>query len=274
MDFIGMIGGAVAGYFGNMASQAQADADNRLSIVNRDAKTLVRGAQNAFAAAKGSLNRWTQSVNNNRRLDAGGRALEDNMVNFQRNNDNMTARGFSDQIKMAEQIGQQAASAAAAGVSGGVVDMIDTTTALKHSIVNEQVKASGETAAFDAAHRAGSIAMETMQGLDGSIILDSLDYNREYAQKTAKIGSFGAAVRGAFPYARDMLGKINLSSSGSSDQTIGKQLDDLKLDGGKQTLAEAQAATETSWNFSYGADEKKEAEKLYGADGSLGYFGI
>lgn len=215
----GMLGGAIAGYFGNDAARAQADANTRISAANAKAGNEVRQASNAFEAAKGNLARYAQSVSNNQRLKAGGDAIEANVVNYRRARDNLGLQSFSTSIKQAEQAGASAAAQANSGIDGSVVDQVNGATALRDSIVDEAIRRNGETMDFDAAHRAAGIEIQTVQGMDGSLILDQLDFNQDFAQVSPKISAFAAAVRGAFPYKDDMIGKSGDATQKTDYQT-------------------------------------------------------
>lgn len=204
-----MLGGAIAGWFGNMATTAQAKANNRISEANRDANNSVRVAGNAAKAASGSLDRWVQSLNNNRRLDSGAKAMESLVVNATRMNDSNVNRNLSASIRSAEQAGMQAASAAFSGVGGNAVDTINTSVALRDSIVHEQIMQTQEMASYDVARRAGNIMSQTIGGLDNTLIRENFDFQRSYAQYTPTISPFAAAVRGAFPYAKDAMGTMS-----------------------------------------------------------------
>lgn len=177
------IAGFAQGYEGSKAFIAQGEANNRLSKVNADARNRVRQASNANEAAQNSLARWIQSVNNNRRLDAGGDALEQNIVNYRRSEDAALTQSFAKGISEAEQEGAMAAAAAVSGVDGNVVDMVNSSVALRDSIVGQQMSDFRDMRAYDTAARAGSIMSQVVGGMDNSLILDTLDYNIDVAQE-------------------------------------------------------------------------------------------
>jgi hypothetical protein len=190
------IGGAFVGMTENALANKKIEVTNRLDKVNADASNAVRQAQNAFTAAKGSLARWTQSVNNNRRLTAGGKQLEAAVTNYRRERDDLGKQSFSQSIRMAEQQGASAAAQAAAGIDGGVVDMVNGATALRDSLVAENLKSYGELADYDAAKRAGAITLNTAQGLDNSLMLDMLDYNVDITNPQVGFSRTAAIMRG------------------------------------------------------------------------------
>lgn len=248
----GMLGGAIAGYFGNDAARAQADANTRISAANAKAGNQVRGAQNAFEAAKGNLARYAQSVSNNRRLESGGDAIEANVVNYRRARDNLATQSFATSIRQAEQAGQSAAAQANSGIDGSVVDQVNGATAIRDSIVNEAISRQGATMDYDAAHRAAGIEIQTVQGMDGSLILDQLDYNQDYAQVSPKISAFAAAVRGAFPYKDDMIGKSG-DSTQKTDYATQFRADTSR----RQDLAASAGLSAKEFDEDYGHEQNR-----------------
>jgi hypothetical protein len=177
--------------FSIQAQQAEVEMNNRLSRVRAEEGNRVRQASNAAAAAEGSLNRFIQSVNNNRQLKAGGQALEANMVNFYRSDDQLQQQGFSQSIEEAEQAGAAAAAAALNGVAGSVVNDVNLSTQLRDGIMRHAFDDLRDKEAYDTARRAGSIMSQMVGSLDQSLIIDRLDYNQDVAMQQAKPGGRG-----------------------------------------------------------------------------------
>lgn len=177
------------------AANAQAAANQRVSFANAAAGNKVRTARNAAQAAQNSLARWVQSVNNNRALDAGGQALEANSVNFRRASDAGVREDFLTSLQSAEQAGMSAAMAAAAGIDGQVVDMVNSSVALRDSIVQQQTADYRGMQSYDATRRAASIMQQTVGGLDSSLILDSFDTSIDVGQEFAKQSKLPAYLK-------------------------------------------------------------------------------
>lgn len=208
------IGGGFAAGFGKTATDEIINANNQISEVNAKTGNTLRQAGNAAAAAEGNLERFVQSVNNNRRLKAGGDAQEALVVNAARAGDAQLAGRFSDSIRDAEQVGHAAASQAVNGVAGSVVDMVNTSTALRDSIVKQSVDDNQNMQAWDTSKRAGVIASQMIGGLDSSVILDRLDYNQDVAQHQNKTSLFAAVLRGFFP------GGVNEQNANQTYQNV------------------------------------------------------
>lgn len=173
---------ALGAYTQGAVTKAQVKGNNAVSAAVTEANNRVRTAGNAFSAARGSLSRYVQSVNNNNALEAGGEALEANLINARRQDDAMAEASFENQIRAAEQLGSQVAAAAFSGVGGEVADTISISTRLMQQRAARNALQSREFAQYDSVRRAGAIAQQTVRSLDQSLILDSLDYSIDVAQ--------------------------------------------------------------------------------------------
>lgn len=221
------IGGGFGGFFGSGAVNAVTRANNSISATNAKAGNDTRDVSNLATAAKGNLQRFAQSVNNNRILKQAGSAQEALVVNYLRGRDTQDAKNFSGDIQNAEQAGHAAASAAVSGVDGNVVDMVNYSTALRNSIVAGQVDKNQSQQAFDESKRAGNIASQMVQSLDSSLILDHLDYNVDYAQNKPEQSKFSQTLNGFFQgaqwYSQRPTGTSNAQTTDSApasfDQT-------------------------------------------------------
>lgn len=202
------MGGLQAGLAGLQAyasasvTRGQVEANNRISAAAAEAGNRVRTATNAFAAARGSLARYMQSVNNNQALEAGGYAMEENLINARRAEDAATKASFEDQIKNAEMLGEQAAGAAFAGVGGEVADTVSISTRLMQQRASLEALRSQDFRTYDAAQRAAAIQTQTVRSLDSSLIFDSIDYSIDVAQRNKAPSVWGQTF---FAVANSML---------------------------------------------------------------------
>jgi hypothetical protein len=184
----------ISAYSSSSVSRANAKANTLVSAALTRESNRVRGAQNAFAAAKGSLSRYVQSMNNNATLAAGGEALEANLVNARRREDTLQEAGFESMIRDAEQTGAQAAAAAFSGVAGETSDMVSASTRLMQQRVAHSADRSRDFRLYDDARRAGMIQQQTIRSLDSSLILDSLEYTIDVAQQQHSINPWTATL--------------------------------------------------------------------------------
>jgi hypothetical protein len=197
------VGGGFAAIIRKGAVDTATRANNKINALNASTGNSIRQGTNAAAAAQGNLARFTQSVNNNKILTAGGNAQAALTVNALRGSDAHMAQDFSGSIAQAEQAGHMAASAASAGVDGNVVDMVDTSTALRNSIIGQQVKTSEGEQAYDVGQKRGQVASQMISSMDSSIILDHLNYNIDTAKTQGLTNTFSAALQGFFPNGTD-----------------------------------------------------------------------
>lgn len=177
------VGAGLMAILGNGTAKAQAEIDTRLSAVNAAATNQVTRARNIEGMARNSLNRYVQSVNNNRMLDDGGDAFTSNLVNGLRAMDSDVNRKLLEDVQTIEEFGASVATQAGTGASGQVVDMINSTTALRASISRELAQQSSDSARYDVSTRSQSIMSQMVGGLDGSLIIDGIDTRQAVAQK-------------------------------------------------------------------------------------------
>lgn len=122
--------GAITTHFQNQSSRIAADAAN----VVRTANNASAAAWNTVTQAQTNLQRWTQNVRNSRVYENVGRNQEALATNFNRSRDARTNANFADNIRQAEEAGRMQASAAASGVTGSVVDVLNYAAGMKRQI--------------------------------------------------------------------------------------------------------------------------------------------
>ena len=192
------IGAGIMGWLGNQTGKAMAQINTRLSRVSAEENNKVSRAKTVETLARNSLSRYMQSVNNNRMLDDGGDAFTANLINGFREIDSEANRKILSDVKSMEEFGAAAASQAASGAGGQVVDMINSTTALRASISRELATQSAEQGNFEVTQRSKSIMSQMVGGLDGSLIIDSIDTSRQVAQETFAPSNAQAVVGAVF----------------------------------------------------------------------------
>lgn len=179
----------ISGISNGVIQDAQINAQNIINEANAWANNLVRGANNNLKAARGSLARYTQSVNNQRTLDNAGSSAEAATVNYRRARDSAMKDDFETQIRNAEQAGGQAAAAALSGLTGGVADLVTQTSALRRARVAQRFDESTKQTDFDAGLRQKQIMQSGWDSLDSSTIAEEIDYNTDIAAKQTRGGN-------------------------------------------------------------------------------------
>lgn len=199
---------AVMGLGNAYLAEANARASNTVNEANAWANNLVRGANNQLSAARGSLARNVQSINNQRTLDNMGSNIEAATINYRRARDSALQDDFEAQLAQAEQAGAQAAAGALSGLTGGVVDIVAGTTALRKQRIQQRSDEAMRQGDWDAERRLKQIAQAGFDNLDQSEITDNIDQSIDVAVKqNANTSIFGAVFGG-----QDMKSMANIAS--------------------------------------------------------------
>ena len=177
---------AIMGISAGVVEEGNINAQNIVNEANAYASNLMRGANNKLKAARGSLARYNQSVNNQRTLENVGREAEAAAVNYRRARDSAARDDFESQIAFAEQAGAQGAAAAFSGLSGGVADMVASTTALRKARLQQRSDEAMRQGDFDASRMQANILQSGWDSLDHSEISDNLDYSVDVAVKRSR----------------------------------------------------------------------------------------
>lgn len=199
---------AVMGLGNAYLAEANARAANTVNEANAWANNLVRGANNQLSAARGSLARNVQSINNQRTLDNMGSNIEAATINYRRARDSALQDDFEAQLAQAEQAGAQAAAGALSGLTGGVVDIVAGTTALRKQRIQQRSDEAMRQGDWDAERRLKQIAQAGFDNLDQSEITDNIDQSIDVAVKQSTSTSIFGAVFGG----QDMKSMANIAS--------------------------------------------------------------
>jgi hypothetical protein len=180
---------AVQGISGGILEEANVNAKNTVNEANAYASNLVRTANNGLKAARGSLARYNQSINNQRALENSGSAAAADSINYRRQRDSAASDDLESQIADAEQKGAQAAAGAFSGLTGGVADMVASTTALRRSRIQQRTTDALRGMDYDAAQRQKNILQAGWDSLDTSEVDSSMDMSTDVAVKQTYSGS-------------------------------------------------------------------------------------
>lgn len=172
---------AIMGISAGVTARANVQAGNIVNSANAYAANTVRAANNELTSKRSSLARFTQSVNNQRVLDNAGDQLAAAQTNYRRARDSEAQDDFETQLRFAEQAGAQSAASALAGVVGGVADIVNSTTALRKSRLQQRQADALAAGDFDAGQRFSQIQQAGWDSLDSSEITDALDYSKNVA---------------------------------------------------------------------------------------------
>lgn len=188
----GAISGIISASAANSIGKTQASAANDIRKINNQTATVIT-ARNAQLTA---LQRWAQTVRNVRVNESVASHQEALAVNFNRSRDARTRQNFATNIKEAEESGRMQAAAAASGITGSVVDVINQTSVLRRSIENTARVAQEKQIGYDYRKVEVDQRLALLDQMDNSLILDNpelLDFGTNVAQTT---NLFSAAIGG------------------------------------------------------------------------------
>lgn len=182
-------------YLASYVERATVRNQEKIEKGEASAANRIRVASNLFEANKANYARFLQSTDNNRRLDAMGEALEANLVNARRQDDAIIRSSFEDALRASEEMGGAAAAQAWSGLTSSVVDQVNSSTALRRARAKQDAESTRGLMRYDAGRRASQMVSQGLRGLDGDIIMSTLDYNTNIAREFGKIHPYMDALR-------------------------------------------------------------------------------
>lgn len=188
----GAISGIITANAANAVGKIQASAANDIRNINNKTADVIT-ARNASLTA---LQRWSQTVRNERVMSSIGSHQEALAVNFNRSRDARTRANFATNIREAEESGRMQAAAAASGITGSVVDVINQTSVLRRSVENTARLDQEKQIGYDYRKVEVDQRLALLDQLDNGLIFDNpelLDFGTNTAQST---NLFSAAIGG------------------------------------------------------------------------------
>lgn len=189
------LSGAITQSFANGAAKYQAATANNIRAGNNRVID-VANERNAILTA---TQRWAQTVRNSRVYENLTEVQAAQGSNFNRQRDARTKSNFAANVKFAEEDGRQAAAAAASGVTGSVVDVINTTSRVRKGIEEASRLQDEEYIDEDYKHAEFRTNLIAKDSIDYGIIFDNEqlhDFGNNIA-KTGSVISAGLANNGA-----------------------------------------------------------------------------
>lgn len=141
-----------------------------------DAGRITKASGNERRGAESDLMRFSASLGNRRAMDAAGKNITAITENIGRNLDAASAGTFQGRIAAAEELGANAALAAAAGAGGSSVDSYNQTVRLNNAMQEEQRARGINSDNINASNSRGDVLTETVAGLDNSPYFAEQDY--------------------------------------------------------------------------------------------------
>lgn len=180
---------AIMAIGGGVIEEANINAANTVNRANVAASNLMRSANNELRSKQASLARYTQSVNNQRVMTNTANTAAAALTNYHRSRASAAQDSFEKQISFAEQAGAQAAASAFSGLTGGVADIVNGTTALRKARIQQRIETATKQGAYDAGQMQRNIIMAGLDNLDQSSVMDGLDQGNDIATTKHYTGS-------------------------------------------------------------------------------------
>jgi len=206
---------AFSGAFGQGLNQRQQiKAQNRIAKANAEATNITRAGNAQLASAIGNLNRWKQSVGNQRVLKQA--ALEQSALktNLLRMRKDAKEADLETRLAAASEAGSMAAAFGAAGVGGGTRDMINSTLRISEGRKLDQLKQQKDAYTYDALRQLTNMQEDVAYRLDDSMVIDQIDYRTAHAEKNKVPSVWRTMFNSAMSAASSSSGQAALSNVG------------------------------------------------------------
>lgn len=156
-------------------AQKGAKSANVTTKSNERVANLLRKADNELAAATGSLSRYQQARRNKHLLKMGGDQLNTFTTNMLRIQADNVEGNVNRRISSAEEAGELAVRSSAAGVGGGSIDMLNSTSKLRAARIDQMADSQTKQQLSDMLGNKQRAFEGMVLGLDDVQILDNIN---------------------------------------------------------------------------------------------------
>jgi hypothetical protein len=205
--------GMVSSVGGVVGSIITTNAANHIAADQAKTQAYIRGKNNEVIAEENKrdailtgIQRWRQSIYNKRVVQNAASDQEMLTTNFNRQRDARARGNFAEQVQYAEQAGRMQAQAAASGVTGSVVDVLNMTLRMKKGQEDTQYANTTAQLARDEATKEFSTYWSDMDRQDTSIIFDN-----------PRMNDYGVSA----PQQRSLISGVSLSDIKTVAQGVG-----------------------------------------------------
>lgn len=181
--------GGVGTLLGTLGTRAIQDA-------NADAANLVRGANNELRRANLTLAQTMRIINNQRIARAMSDQADAVTSTGIRAQDAFKAGRLDAGLRETEQLGAQAAQAAASGTYGGSVDAVRATLQLRNARLQEAAEAQGAVGQYDLIRQRAGIIERGIQSQDLRPMSAGLDFSVNQGASGSGFGLVGSLLAG------------------------------------------------------------------------------
>lgn len=212
----------------------QQKANKRIEEANAEATNTVRAGNAQLASAVGNLQRWQQSVNNQRTIQSYADNAEAMRTNLDRVVKGLNSQSLEQRLSSAQEAGAAVAAMGASGLTGNTRDQLNASMRMAAQRKQDTISEQKDAAMYDANKQIAALTNNLGYALDDNVIVDQVDVRKE--KSFAKVDSvWRVALGAAMQTAGSQAGQSALSNIGSS---------------GAATKAPA-AATQTTSQFNY-----------------------
>lgn len=166
LGLVGALGSTIGAFGAASVADANADAQNR-----------VRQANNIVRRENQSLAQYVQDLNNRRRAEAASEQLDGVQTRAIRAQDAFRAGRLDAGLRESEQLGAQAAQAAASGTYGGSVDAVRSTLQLRNARLQEVAESGQEQSQYEFVRQQAGIVERGITSADLRPITAGYDFN-------------------------------------------------------------------------------------------------
>lgn len=196
-----------------LQAREQQKANKRIDEANAEATNTVRSGNAQLASAVGNLQRWQQSVNNQRTIQSYADNAEAMRTNLDRVNKGLNSQSLEQRLASAQEAGAAVAAMGAAGMSGSTRDQLNASLRMAAQRKQDAISEQKNAANYDARQQIAALTNNLGFALDDNVIVDQVDTRRE--QSFAKVDSiWRVALNAGMQTAGSSAGQSALSNMG------------------------------------------------------------
>ena len=201
-----------------LQQRQQQKANKRIDEANVDATNTVRAGNAQLASAVGNLQRWQQSVNNQRTIKSYADNAEALRTNLDRAIKGLNSQSLEQRLSSAQEAGAAVAAMGAAGMAGSTRDQVNSSMRMAAQRKQDSITEQKDATKSDATAQIAALTNNLGYALDDNVIIDAVDVRKE--KSFAKVDSvWRVALNAAMQTAGSSAGQSALSNMGSGAGT-------------------------------------------------------
>lgn len=168
------------GYFDTRNKRHLAQAQYKLDSGRANRQDMLRKENNKLSIAIADLDRYQQDRANRKRLESMEKNLDIQDRNVASAMDRLASQRIDQRLEGAGTLGSIAAQAAAAGVGGSSIKMIQDAEELRQARIDQSMTEAEADSKYMAEMSKSALMDSTFSGLDQSYVLAGLDMTPKY----------------------------------------------------------------------------------------------